>query len=197
MSRPESILIACWNALAAEPRPGPVPITARDARIAKMEERLKRDSSNSSRSPSSDPPGRGPALPSGVAPDEAGLGFGPRARAVRAPLAGYGRMSERRIARVMDDLFGLPISPASACESERRTAEAPAPIHAEAFEYVRGLAGNVDEDVRGGRRRRADERGVGAGVASGGLPAGSQLRDRFRFRAEARSISSLLIPAGA
>jgi transposase len=81
----------------------------------------------------------------GVASDEAAVGYGPRAQAVCAVLAGDGRLSKRRVARAMGDLFGLPISPASVCELERRTAEALAPIHAEVLGRVRKLPADVDE----------------------------------------------------
>lgn len=81
----------------------------------------------------------------GVAPDEADVGFGARAQAVCATLAGDGRLSKRRIARVMADLFGLPISPASVCDLERRTAEALEPIHGEVLKEVRQHPANVDE----------------------------------------------------
>jgi len=81
----------------------------------------------------------------GDPPGEAGAGYGPRTQAVCAFLSGEGRMSKRRVARVMKGLFGLPIGPASVCGLERRTAEALAPIHAEVLEHVRGLDANVDE----------------------------------------------------
>jgi transposase len=69
-------------------------------------------------------------------------------------LSGDGRLSKRRVARAMGDLFGLPIGPAAVCGLERRTADALAPIHAEALEHVRGLPANVDETGwrEGGRR---------------------------------------------
>jgi len=90
----------------------------------------------------------------GVLPPEAGPGYGPRAQAACALLAGEGRMSKRRVARVMRGLFGLPIGPASVCGLERRTADALAPIHAEALERIRKLAANVDETSwREGRRK--------------------------------------------
>ncbi len=90
----------------------------------------------------------------GELPDEAELGYGPRTQAVCAALAGDGRMSKRRVARVMEWLFGLPIGPASVCELERRTAEAPAPIHAEVVEHIRELPADVDETSwRQGRDR--------------------------------------------
>lgn len=81
----------------------------------------------------------------GGLPSETDVGYGPRAQAVCAALVGEGRLSKRRVARVMLGLFGLPIGPASVCESERRTVEALAPIRAEVLEHVRKLPANVDE----------------------------------------------------
>lgn len=45
----------------------------------------------------------------GVAPVRAEVGYGPRAQAACAVLAGKGRMSKRRVAGVMRGLLGLPI----------------------------------------------------------------------------------------
>ena len=90
----------------------------------------------------------------GVTADEAEVGYGPRTQAVCAVLAGDGRLSKRRVARVMDDLFGLPISPAAVCELERRTAEALAPIHDEVLGHLRKLPANVDETSWPEGRRR-------------------------------------------
>jgi transposase len=94
------------------------------------------------------------AITSGAAPDGARVGFGPRAQAVVALLAGAGRLSKRAVARMMRDLFGLPISPAAVCDLGRRTADALAPIHAEVLGRVRELPAHVDETGwREGRRR--------------------------------------------
>ncbi|AMV39240.1 Transposase IS66 family protein [Planctomyces sp. SH-PL62] len=81
----------------------------------------------------------------GAPPDRAGVGYGPQTQAVCAALAGENRLSKRRVARAMKGLYGLPIGPTSVFELERRTAEAPAPIHAEVLEHIRGLDANVDE----------------------------------------------------
>jgi transposase len=63
-------------------------------------------------------------------------------------------MSKRLVARAMESLLGLPIGPASVCDLERRTADALAPIHAEAVGHIRTLPANVDETGwREGRRR--------------------------------------------
>ena len=224
---PGCIPQATWEVIPAEAQAVLTAVVATfEARIVELESRLKQDSSNSSRPPSSDPPGRRPYPPRkpsgrkrggqpghrrndrirlepdvvvdvkpdncrrcdepllgddpeplvrqvfevpevkpivveyrlhrlicprcgestcGVAPDEADLGYGPRAQAVCAVLAGDGRLSKRRIARVMADLFGLPISPASVCDLERRTAEALGPIHGEALKQIRNHPANVDE----------------------------------------------------
>jgi transposase len=81
-------------------------------------------------------------------------GFGPRAEAAAALLAGAGRLSERAVGRLMLHLLGLPISPGAICDLGRRTAAALAPAHAEALEHVRTLPAHVDETGwREGRRR--------------------------------------------
>ena len=95
------------------------------------------------------------AATAGATPAEAAVGFGPRAQAVAALLVGAGRLSKRAVARVLGDLFGLPISPAAVCDLGRRTASALASIHAEALDHVRRLPSNVDETGWRERRRRA------------------------------------------
>jgi transposase len=236
MMRPDCIPTEFWDALAAELRPGLLAIVAVfEAQISDLEARLKQNSSNSSRPPSSDPPHAKPAPPRrpsgrkrggqpghrrhdrtrldpdevvdvkqdrcrrcgealkgddpeplvrqvfevpevkphvveyrlhrlicpqcgestcGVASDEADLGYGPRTQAVCAVLSGAGRMSKRRVAGVMRSLFGLPISPASVCALERRTALALAPIHDEVLKHLRELPANVDETSWPQGRRR-------------------------------------------
>lgn len=267
MTRPDCITSEYWDALPADLRPGLLAIVAAfEGRIAELEARVKQDSSNSSRPPSSDFPNRKPAPPRepsgrkrggqpghrrndrirlepdevvevkpdrcrrcgealagddpvplvrqvfevpvvkprvveyhahrltcprcgastcGVAPDEAEVGYGPRAQAVCAVLAGEGRMSKRRVARVMEGLFGLPIGPAAVCDLERRTAEALAPIHAEALGRIRNLPADVDETGwrEGGRRSwlwAAVARGLGVfRVAAGrGRDAFAELMGR-------------------
>jgi transposase len=243
MTRPDCIPSEYWDVLPTELRPGRLAIVAAfeariaalDARIAELEARLNPNSSNSSRPPSSDPPGRKPAPPRkpsgrkrggqpghrrndrirlesdevvdakpdqcrrcgevlagddpepivrqvfevpvvrprvveyrlhrrrcprcgestcGVASPEAATGYGPRAQAACAVLAGEGRMSKRRVAGVMRRLFGLPIGPASVWSLERRTADALAPIHGEALEPIRRLDANVDETSWRRERRK-------------------------------------------
>ena len=95
------------------------------------------------------------AATAGSAPPEAAPGFGPRARAIAALLAGAGRLSKRAVARILDGLFGLPISPAAVCDLGRRTASALASIHAEALGHMRTPPANVDETGRREGRRRA------------------------------------------
>jgi transposase len=115
----------------------------------------------------------------GAASAGAGVGYGPRAQAVCAVLAGEGRMSKRRVAGAMRGLFGLPIGPASVCELERRTAEALAPIHAELLGHIRELPANVDETSWPEGRRKG---WLWAAVAKGlGVfrVAASRSRDAF------------------
>ena len=236
MKRPECIPQTTWDVIPPEAQAVlAVVIASFEVQIADLKASLKQDSSNSSRPPSSDSPGRRPYPPRkpsgrkrggqpghrrndrirlepdevvdarpdrcrrcgeglagddpeplvrqvfevpvvkprvvefrahrlicprcgastrGSAPAEAEVGYGPRAQAVCAALAGEGRMSKRRVARVMKGLFGLPISPASVCELERRTAEALGPIHAEVLEHIQKLHAHVDETSwREGRRK--------------------------------------------
>lgn len=78
-------------------------------------------------------------------PADAAGGYGPRAEAACALLAGGHRLGKRAVARVMGDLFGLPISPAAVCDLQTRTAAALAPAHAAAVAYTRTRPANVDE----------------------------------------------------
>jgi transposase len=87
-------------------------------------------------------------------PAAAADGYGPRAQAVCALLAGVCRLGKRATARVMGDLFGLPISPAAVCDLQRKTAAALEPAHAAAVDYARTRPANVDETGwREGRTR--------------------------------------------
>ena len=54
-------------------------------------------------------------------------------------------MGKRAISQTMDDLFGLPISPAAVCDLQQKTAAALEPVHAEAVAYTRTQPANVDE----------------------------------------------------
>jgi len=78
-------------------------------------------------------------------PADATGGYGPRAEAVCALLAGGHRLGKRAVAQVMGDLFGLPISPAAVCDLQGKTAAALAPAHAAALAYTRARPANVDE----------------------------------------------------
>jgi len=97
-------------------------------------------------------PGCGATTCAPLPPAAAG-GYGPRAEAACALLAGGHRLGKRAVARVMGDLFGLPISPAAVCDLQARTADALAPAHA-AVAYTRTRPANVDETGwREGRSR--------------------------------------------
>jgi transposase len=78
-------------------------------------------------------------------PVEATTGYGPRAQAVAALLTGSCRLGKRGTSRLFDDLFGLPLSPATVCTLQHRTAEALKPVAEEALLYTRGQPANVDE----------------------------------------------------
>lgn len=86
-----------------------------EARLANLEARLNRNSSNSSKPPSSDPPLAKPT-----------------------PLRTPGD-------RLCGDLFGVPISPAAVCDLQRKTAAALEPVSAAAHAHVAGKPANVDE----------------------------------------------------
>ncbi len=90
-----------------------------------------------------------PALP----PEFRG-GYGPRAQAACAVLTGAYRLGKRGVARVMGDLFGVPISPAAVCALQHRTGTALEPVAAEVQVHVVGKPANVDETGwREGRKR--------------------------------------------
>jgi transposase len=90
-----------------------------------------------------------PALPS-----DAQGGYGPRVQAVSALLAGAYRVGKRGVARLMGDLFGVPISSAAVCDLQRKTAAALEPVVREAHAHVAGRPTNVDETGwREGRKR--------------------------------------------
>lgn len=78
-------------------------------------------------------------------PADAAGGYGPRAEAACALLAGGHRLGKRAVAQVMGDRFGLPISPAAVCDLQARTAAALAPVHTAALAYTRTRPANVDE----------------------------------------------------
>lgn len=78
-------------------------------------------------------------------PADAVGGYGPRTQAVTALLAAGHRLGKRAIRQAMNDLFGLPISPAAVCDLQKRTAAALAPIHTAALDHTRTQPANVDE----------------------------------------------------
>jgi transposase len=87
-------------------------------------------------------------------PPDAHSGYGPRVQAVCAVLSGAYRVGKRGVARLMGDLFGLPISPAAVCGLQHRTAAALEPVAAAARAHVVGKPANVDETGwREGRKR--------------------------------------------
>jgi transposase len=88
-------------------------------------------------------------------PADATGGYGPRAEAASALLAGGHRLGKRAVSQVMGDLFGLPISPAAVCDLQGKTAAALEPAHAEALGYTRTRPANVDETGWTEGRRRA------------------------------------------
>ncbi len=90
-----------------------------------------------------------PALPSNAVG-----GYGPRVQAVCGLLAGAYRVGKRGIARLMGDLFGVPMGPAAVCDLQHKTARALEPIAAQAHAQVSGRPANVDETGwREGRAR--------------------------------------------
>jgi transposase len=82
----------------------------------------------------------GPGLPV-----EGRSGYGPRVQAACAVLSGAYRIGKRGVARLCQDLFGVPISPAAVCGLQRKAAAALEPIVREAHAHVAGNPANVDE----------------------------------------------------
>ena len=100
-------------------------------------------------------------------PPEVRGGYGPRTQAACAVLTGAYRIGKRGVARVMGDLFGLPISPAAVCDLQHRTATALEPVTAEVQAHVVGKPANVDETGwREGRKRAWLWAAVTAGVTA-------------------------------
>jgi transposase len=64
---------------------------------------------------------------------------------VCALLSGAYRVGKRGVARLMGDLFGIPISPAAVCDLQHRTATALEPAVRCAHAHVAGRPANVDE----------------------------------------------------
>lgn len=81
-------------------------------------------------------------------------GYGPRVQAVCGLLAGAYRIGKRGVARLLQDVFGVPISPAVVCKLQQRTADALGPVAAAAHAHVTGKPANVDETGwREGKKR--------------------------------------------
>lgn len=81
-------------------------------------------------------------------------GYGPRVQALCGLLAGAYRIGKRGVARLMRDLFGVPISPAAVCDLQHKTARVLEPMAAAAHVHVTGKPANVDETGwREGRTR--------------------------------------------
>jgi transposase len=60
-------------------------------------------------------------------------------------LSGAYRLGKRGVAKLLRDLFGVPISPAMVCKLQHRTADAMGPVAAEVHAYLVGKEANVDE----------------------------------------------------
>jgi transposase len=73
------------------------------------------------------------------------FGYCPRVQAVCALLSGAYQVGKRGAARLMGDLFAVPIGPAAVCDLQRETAAALAPVALEAHAHVAGKPANVDE----------------------------------------------------
>jgi transposase len=81
-------------------------------------------------------------------------GYGPRVRAVCGLLSGAYRIGKRGVARLMTDLFGVPIGPAAVCKLQHQTAAALEPLAHAAHAHVAGKPANVDETGwREGKKR--------------------------------------------
>ncbi len=78
-------------------------------------------------------------------PAGASSGYGPRVEATAALLTGGYRVGKRGVARLMGDLFGVPINPAGVCGLQHKTAAALEPVVAEARAHIVGKPVNVDE----------------------------------------------------
>ncbi len=88
-------------------------------------------------------------------PAGASSGYGPRVEAVAALLSRAYRVGKRGVARLMGDLFGVPISPATVCGFQRDTAAALEPVAAEAQAHVAARPADVDGTGRREARTRS------------------------------------------
>jgi transposase len=83
-------------------------------------------------------------LPAGVAGQD-----GPRLRAACALLTGAFRLSKAKAARLLGDLFGVPLSPAQVCATEAAVGEQLRPAVDGLLAAARGHPANVDETGMG------------------------------------------------
>jgi transposase len=83
-------------------------------------------------------------LPAGVAGQD-----GPRLRAACALLTGAFRLSKAKAARLLGDLFGVPLSAAGVCATEAAVGEQLRPVADGLLAAARGLPANVDETGMG------------------------------------------------
>jgi transposase len=83
-------------------------------------------------------------LPVGVAGQD-----GPRLRAACALLTGAFRLSKAKAARLLGDLFGVPLSPAQVCATEVAVGDQLRPVTAALLAAARQHPGNVDETGMG------------------------------------------------
>jgi transposase len=87
-------------------------------------------------------------------PADARGGYGPRVQAVCGLLSGAYRIGKRGVARLMSDLFGVPIGPAAVCKLQHQTATALEPVARAAHAHLAGKPANVDETGwREGKKR--------------------------------------------
>ncbi len=83
-------------------------------------------------------------LPAGVAGQD-----GPRLRAACALLTGAFRLSKAKAARLLTDLFGVPLSAAQVCATEAAVGEQLRPVADRLLAAARGRPANVDETGMG------------------------------------------------
>ncbi|HEY7427009.1 MAG TPA: IS66 family transposase [Gemmataceae bacterium] len=128
-----------------------------EQRLADLETRLNQNSTNSSKPPSSDPPAlkrAPPKLPShkkagGSAP--AGQD-GPRLKAACVLLTGAYRLSKSKAARLLTDLFSIPLCAGQVCATEAEVGQQLKPVVDELLAVARQQPANVDETSMGRRR---------------------------------------------
>jgi transposase len=85
----------------------------------------------------------------GALPAGAGGQDGPRLRAACALLTGAFRLSKAKAARLLGDLFGVPLSAAQVCATEAAVGEHLRPVAARLLDAARRHPANVDETGMG------------------------------------------------